>query len=216
MFDIKNLKKVVQFQNKTLLDIDNISFEEGKLHTLRGQNGAGKTTLLHILALVSAPTSGSVKFFNEEIDYSSTKQLHKLRQQIVLMEQSPIMFTGSVEFNICFGMNVRRIDKKLQQKKLDEVLERLEITRLKKFQANTLSGGENQRVALARALVLEPKCLILDEPTASVDRASRELIEGVLQTLPPKISIIMTTHSEEQNELLAQNTITLENGKVIA
>ncbi len=216
MFDIKNLKKTVQFQNKTLLDIDNIYFEEGKLHTLRGQNGAGKTTLLHILALVSAPTSGSVKFFNEEIDYSSTKQLHKLRQQIVLMEQSPIMFTGSVEFNICFGMKMRKIDKKIQQKKLDEVLERLEITRLKKFQANTLSGGENQRVALARALVLEPKCLILDEPTASVDKASRELIEGVLRTLTPKTSIIMTTHSEEQNQLLAQNTITLENGKAIA
>ncbi len=213
MFSINNLKKIAK--GNTILDIDSLSFEEGKLHTLRGQNGAGKTTLLHILALVSPPSEGRVKFFDEEIDYTNERQLHKLRQNIVLMEQLPIMFSGSVEKNICFGMKMRKISKAEQARKLDEVLELLEIGHLKNYRANTLSGGETQRVALARTLVLEPKCIILDEPTASVDKSSRELIESILKKLTPKYTLIMTTHSEEQNEMLSQNTVTLEKGLLV-
>ncbi len=210
MFDIKKLTKIIK--NKTLLSIDELFLEEGKLHTLKGENGAGKTTLLHILALVSMPTSGNVKYKGKEIDYSSEKQLQTLRTEIVLMEQSPIMFTGSVEKNISYGMHARKIPKNIQAKKIDEVLELLEIAHLKQYKAHTLSGGETQRVALARSLVLEPKCLILDEPTASVDKESKAIIENILKNLTPKCTLIMTTHNDEQNTLLSQNTITLEKG----
>ncbi len=216
MFEIKNLTKKVQVKKevKTLLSIDKLFLESGKIHTLRGHNGAGKTTLLHILALVSIPTNGSIRFFDEEIDFRSDSQLLRLRKEIVLIEQLPIMFTGSVEFNICYGMNMRKIDKTRQAKKMQEVMELLKISHLKGYKANTLSGGETQRVAIARALVLEPKCMIFDEPTASVDKESRMLIENVIKNLTPKISVIMTTHSEEQNENLSDNTIILSRGNI--
>ncbi len=213
MFNLKNITKVAR--KNTILSIDELFLEQGKLHTLRGQNGAGKTTLLHILALVSSPTSGSLKIFNEEVNFSSESQLQKLRRDIVLMEQLPIMFSGDVEKNICFGLNIRKVPKVEQAKKLDEVLELLEIKHLRNYRANTLSGGETQRVALARTLVLEPKCIILDEPTASVDKSSRELIERILKTLTPKYTLIMTTHSEEQNEFLSENTIVLDKGLLV-
>ncbi len=217
LFNIKNLTKKVTLkkEEKTLLSIDNLFIEEGKIHTLRGHNGAGKTTLLHILALVSLPTSGEIEFFNEKVDFNSDSQLLKLRREIVLVEQLPIMFTGTVEYNICYGMNMRKIDKDIQSKKLNEIMELLKISHLKNYRANTLSGGETQRVAIARALVLEPKCLILDEPTASVDKESRALIENVIKHLASKISIVMTTHSEEQNEFLSDNTITLNEGRLV-
>ncbi len=213
MFEINKLTKVIQ--GKKILSINYLHLEKGKLHSLRGQNGAGKTTLLHILALLSSPSSGTVKFFGENINYSSEKELLKLRKDIVLMEQMPIMFSGSVAKNICFGLKARKFSKIEQEKKLDEVLELLEIKHLKDYRANTLSGGETQRVALARTLILEPKCLILDEPTASLDKSSRELIEKILKNLTPKYTLIMTTHSEEQNALLSQNTITLDNGLLV-
>lgn len=217
MFEIKDLLKKVQTKRgeKKLLSVKHLFFEEGKLHTIRGNNGSGKTTLLHILALVASPSQGSVYFCNEKIDYTSDKQLYDLRRQIVLMEQSPIMFTGTVAKNISFGLEMRKVEKKIQERKIDEVLEKCDLTHLKSAQAKSLSGGETQRVALARALVLEPKCFILDEPTASLDTASRSLIENILKNMLPHTSIIMTTHSEEQNTLLSQNTIYLDRGELV-
>ena len=213
LYSADSLTKV--FKDRKVLTLDDLAIEKHKIYALIGANGAGKTTLLNILAFLVQPSSGKLQFCGSPVIYSR-KHLLKLRRQVVLVDQYPILFTGSVWKNVAFGLKVRGVSKKLCDKRVDEVLELVGMRDFCMADADKLSGGESKRVALARALAIEPEVLLCDEPTANVDEENQEVILDILERInsEKKTSIIMATHYLAQSRRLAHHILMLEHGRL--
>lgn len=213
LYEINNLTRVRQ--QRTILDIPSLVLPADKIISLIGPNGAGKTTLLHLLAFLDIPSGGTISFRSTPVRYTE-RLLHPLRQQVVLVDQYPILFTGSVRKNLEFGLKVRNLDKKNRRQRLEEALALVGMERFINAEAHKLSGGETKRVALARALAVRPKVLLCDEPTANVDTENQEIIQNILAQANRKenISIIFATHSLSQVQRLADQTLTLLDGRL--
>jgi tungstate transport system ATP-binding protein len=209
-FEIWNLTKV--YNGKRVLDIPHLTIKKGSIYGVMGPNGSGKTTLLSILSLLESPSSGKIYF--EGIETSEADR-HSLRQQMTLILQNPLLLKTTVEKNIAYGLKVRGIKKGARKKRIMECLELVGLEGLEKRRAGELSGGETQRVAIARALALYPKVLLLDEPTANVDRRSVDVLERILKELNQRfqITIILATHDINQAYRLADEVVSLFAGK---
>ena len=210
------LNKVTRtFANRTVLEIDSLSFEARNIYALIGPNGAGKTTLLNQLAFLDQPSSGELRFKSSAVSYDHGS-LTRLRRQVVLVDQSPILFSGSVWRNIEFGLKVRKIAKKERTRRIEHALERVTMADFGQRDIHGLSGGEVKRVALARALALEPEVLLCDEPTANVDREHQEIILKILShaNRVQHTTIIFSTHYLSQSRQLAHHTLLLQNGRL--
>ncbi len=211
------LHRITQrYADRTVLDIDHLEIEAGRIYGLLGPNGAGKTTLLNVLAFLEPPTTGQMTFAGNPVAFSRTELL-ALRRQVVLVDQHPIMFSTSVGDNIEFGLKIRKIERRERRRIVDEVLETVGLRSFKSASAHALSGGETQRLALARALALAPAVLLCDEPTASVDAENQIIIGGLLQEINRSrgTTILFTTHDRLQAASLAQDTLVLESGRIV-
>ena len=213
LYELHNVKK--QFGKRTVLDIDSLSFEERKIYALIGPNGAGKTTLLNNLAILDQPTSGDMSFRGKRIRYER-KEMTRLRKHIVLVDQTPILFTGTVWSNVEFGLRVRGVRKSERRLKVMSALERVGMSDFAEYGIKGLSGGEVKRVALARALAVAPNVLLCDEPTANVDQKHQEIILKILAHANSNwnTTVIFSTHYLSQSRRLADQTILLQNGRV--
>lgn len=201
--------------SRTVLHIGKLEIEPHKVYTLIGPNGAGKTTLLRILAFLDRPTSGILQFQERTIG-SGENQLYELRRQVVLLDQNPIMFTGSVFKNVEFGLKVRKVPATERRRRIGEVLDLVGMASFGEYNARGLSGGETKRVALARALVLQPDVLLCDEPTANVDSENQEIILKIIEQInkEQRTSIIFSTHYLSQGQRLADHTLLLQYGEL--
>lgn len=196
------------------LQVEHLSLTAGHLYALKGANGAGKSTLLQLLALLQSPQSGQLVFAGQTVCYKPAA-LKRLRQQITLLEQNPLLFSGSVEQNLAFGLKLRGVHGSEQQRRIEEALATTGLQGFAQRLAKELSGGEARRVALARALVLQPKLLLLDEPTANLDHDQVESLERFLVSLPARgMSVVIATHDAQQPERLGGEVITLANGQL--
>ncbi len=211
LYEIRDLRKV--HGSSTILNIDSLEINAAQVYTLIGPNGAGKTTLLNILAFLDIPTHGEIIFRGETVR-PHQKSLHQLRRQVSLVDQYPILFTGSVRQNVEYGLKIRKVGAKMRQKVVEEVLQLVGMHDFIDADAHKLSGGETKRVALARALAIEPRVLLCDEPTANVDTENQEIILQILQRCnrEKKVSLIFATHYLSQAGRLADHTIILQNG----
>ncbi len=214
IFRIENLRKY--YDNKLVLEIPHLELETGKIYAVVGPNGAGKTTLLNVLAGLDEPTDGMVFFQGQMIDCKSNI-ITDIRRHITMVMQDPMLFHTTVEKNIAYGLRVRSMDKKARNEKVIESLKMVGLSGFEKRKAYQLSAGETRRVALARALVLNPKVLLLDEPTANIDRQNAEVIEKLIQRIKSEQQtvIVMTTHDLSQAYRLADKIISLLFGRVI-
>ncbi len=201
---------------RNILDIHSLDIQAGKVYSLLGPNGAGKSTLLNVLAFLLRPDTGSITCGETLVEYSA-KAYHALRQQVVLVDQYPILFTGPVWKNIDFALKIRKFSKEERHKKIADVLQQVGMTEFAKSAAHTLSGGETKRIALARALAIEPKVLLCDEPTANVDAENQERILEILNycNTTLKSSLLVATHHLSQAQRLANHTIILQDGVVV-
>lgn len=182
-----------------------------RIYALTGSNGAGKSTLLRTMALLTIPQKGRVSFTDADCE-----SLAQQRQKVTLVEQSPYLLAGTVYDNLVFGLKLRDIRGKEQQKRIKAVLELVGLDGFENRKANELSGGEVQRVALARALVLEPEVLLLDEPTANIDSKSLQGFEELLCKLPERgVTVVLATHDLFLAERLGGEVLRLENGRLI-
>jgi tungstate transport system ATP-binding protein len=182
-----------------------------------GPNGAGKTTLLDILAFLERPSAGAISFQSKPVDFSR-QGLQRLRRQVVMVSQGPILFTTTVFQNVAFGLKVRKIGGKERRKRVEDALDRVGMAAFSNAMAHRLSGGETQRVALAQALAVSPAVLLCDEPTANVDAEHQAGIMRILKEINEDrgISLIFTTHDRHQAALLASETIYLDRGRLAA
>jgi tungstate transport system ATP-binding protein len=174
LFEIARLTK--KYRDRTILDIHQLSLSKGAIYGLQGPNGAGKTTLLNILALLERPTTGTISYKARSVQYSEP-YLQRLRKEVVLVDQLPLLFTTTVFKNLEFGLKIRGIEKEERKRRIFKGLEMVGMGDFVHAPAHQLSGGETQRVALAARLVLKPEILLLDEPTANVDAASAQQIK---------------------------------------
>ena len=213
LYELKNLNKV--YGRRTVLDLQALHLDEGKIIGLLGPNGAGKTTLLEILGFLSAPTSGEIRFHGDRLDFRSNK-LIQLRRRVVLVQQHPIMFTATVSKNLEFPLKIRKIPKPERERIIEELLDLVGMLEFMRARAHNLSGGETQRLAIARALACFPEVILFDEPTASVDVEHQIAIERIIQEInrTKGISVIFTTHDMIQASRLAEKIVFLFDGKL--
>ena len=215
---IENLKKVYGSGEIEVKALDDISFqvEEGEFIAIIGPSGSGKSTLLHSIAGLEKPTSGNVYFYDKDIYKMNKKELTILRRQKIgiIYQFYNLIPTLNVEENIILPIELDR--KKIDTKKLDEIIKFLGLEKRKKHLPNELSGGQQQKVAIGRALMINPTIILADEPTGNLDSKSSEEIMQVLKKANKdyKQTIIMITHNLEIAKL-ADRIIQIEDGKII-
>jgi tungstate transport system ATP-binding protein len=178
---------------------------------LLGPTGAGKTTLLRLLTGVENADDGLVQLSGAPLSPQSA--LSRLRD-IAMVPQRPVLLDGSVETNVAFGLSVRG---QPTDGKVRDVLNRLQLARFARQAARSLSGGQAQLVALARALVLEPKVLLLDEPTANLDSAYVALVEQVIRDAQAsqETTVIWATHNLFQARRMSHRVTLLLDGNIV-
>jgi len=174
IYEIRSLKH--SYGDKTVLAIEHLTVQPASIVGLIGPNGSGKSTLLRMLGLIERPVQGKILFNGREVEPFSDEA----RFLITLLPQEPFLMKRSVSKNVSYGLKLRGNGSDI----VDRVNEALAMVGLagKDFAKrpwDALSGGEAQRVALAARLALKPRVLLLDEPTASVDAASAQLIKEV-------------------------------------
>ena len=184
--------------------------EGGKVIAVLGVNGAGKTTLLRINAGLEKPDKGSIYFNNHYITDKG------LRQISTLVFQRTAMFSMSVYDNLAYGLKLRGKKDSEIKEKITETLHDVGLDNFEKRKAKRTSGGEQQRIALARAFLLEPKILLLDEPTANLDPYSAMIIEKAIKKRKSRENIIvMATHNLSQAKRLGDEIAHIHSGKIV-
>jgi len=215
LFKAENL--IFRYGDRTVLDIPQLVIEEGGMVCLTGANGSGKSTLLHLLSGLLQPTAGKILYRGTDLAQSSPDLKERMRRELGVCLQSPYLFRTSVECNVSFGLAVRGIKGPDRNDRVEKALRDVGLKDFGKRRYHALSGGEIQRVALARALALEPRVLLLDEPMANVDSATRVLLERILESLigSGNITIIFSTHDVDQALRLGNRIINLHEGRLV-
>jgi len=214
--DIAITNLVHQYNGKTVLDIDHLSFTRGSIYAVSGQNGSGKTTLLTILGLLLQPTAGKVFFEGKDI-YLQPTAITAIRSTMSTVLQNPLLFDTTVENNIAYGLKIRGIPKAERKSTVRHCLHLVGLDGFEKRRAKELSGGEAQRIAIARALAIKPQVLFLDEFAANVDENTIALLEDVIKRVNrvDRATIFLVTHDTEQAYRLADEVINLFQGRVV-
>jgi tungstate transport system ATP-binding protein len=193
------------------LDAVNLDVEEGECLGVIGQSGAGKTTLLKVLAGLEAPTVGSVSFRGEPLTAS---RMPEMRREATMIFQSPLFLKGDVYTNMAYGLRLRGTPEDAIKDKVQEGLERVRLPGYGDRDARKLSGGEQQRVALARALVLDPRVLLLDEPTSNLDPANARVVSAIIEEEARGRTVVVSTHDLDLIRRLTTRTVHLDGGRV--
>ena len=208
-YQLNNIK--FSYANKTILDIEQQHFEQGKITALIGENGAGKSTLLGLLSFTLTAEPGEIEFSGEKVNKN---KLAPLIRSIGLVQQNPYLLKGSVTRNIELGLKFRGVDSVERETKVRNILRLLKIESLADRSVKSLSGGESQKVAIARALVLDPEVILFDEPFTYLDSDFVDEFEGLIKQLRDEHNktIIFTTHNQSQAQALSDQVLRLREG----
>ncbi|MGL4912311.1 MAG: ABC transporter ATP-binding protein [Romboutsia sp.] len=212
--DLINLQNInVSYDKKTnILENLNLKVKKGELVSLLGPSGCGKTTTLRVVAGFIEPTAG--KFLLGDEDYTKIP-VHN--RNFGLVFQSYALFPHlTVEENVAFGLNMKKIPKSEIKSKVDEILETVDMSHLAKRYPKELSGGQRQRVAIARALVVEPSLLLLDEPLSNLDAKLRLKMRVEIRKLQQKLGIttLFVTHDQEECFSISDRVAVLNKGVI--
>lgn len=209
--DVKNLKKAFN----SFMAVDDVSFEIGKgeILGLLGPNGAGKTTIIHILLGLTIPTSGEIRIFDMELAVKRREILNYINfsSSYVSMPMSLTVKENLRIFAMLYGI-------KDSAGKIEELLHAFEIYDLRDKLVRKLSSGQVTRVCLAKALLNDPKLLLLDEPTASLDPDMADKTRSLLKRFRDErgLTILYTSHNMREMEEMSDRIVFLDKGKVIA
>lgn len=214
MIKIRNLAK--RYNEKiTAVDSLTLDIHENEVFGLLGSNGAGKTTTIHMLATLLKPTSGTATVNG----YDIVSQPAKVRSSIGIVFQAPSsddILTGFE--NLHLHALLYSLPRNTRNKRIDEVLELVGLSKRKNDQVKTYSGGMRRRLEIARGLLHKPEVMFLDEPTLGLDPVSRESMWKYIKQLvkEEKMTIILTTHYMEEADMLCDRIGIIDKGKIIA
>ena len=199
------------FGTFTAVDSVDLDIYKGELFSLLGGSGCGKTTLLRMLAGFETPSSGNIF-----IDGVNMNDVPPYERPVNMMFQSYALFPHmTVEKNVAYGLQRDGIAANEIKKRVEEMLEMVELSRFSKRKPHQLSGGQRQRVALARALVKQPKVLLLDEPLGALDKRLREQTQFELMNLQEQLGItfVVVTHDQEEAMTLSTRIAVMDVGE---
>lgn len=181
---------------EVLRDI-NLRVEEGEFISIRGKSGAGKTTLLKIIGFLEKPEKGDVKFLGKLINSFNDDEKSELRLHYIgfIFQFFNLIPSLTVLENIELPLALAGVSKQKRRERAYELLKYFDLTNLANRFPETLSGGERQRVAVIRALANNPKLILADEPTSSLDEENSKLLIDLLAKInqEKKVTIILTT-----------------------
>jgi sulfate transport system ATP-binding protein len=200
------------FGSFTALDDVSIEVEAGSLTALLGPSGSGKSTLLRVIAGLEQPESGTV-----ELDGVDVTRLAAQKRGVGFVFQHYAAFKHmTVRENVAFGLKVRRRPRAEIRKRVDELLELVQIAGWADNYPAQLSGGQRQRMALARALAVEPTVLLLDEPFGALDARVRKDLRAWLRRLHDDVHVttIFVTHDQEEAMEIADQIVLMNRGRV--
>jgi len=204
-----------RYGDREVLSGVDLTLERGEFVAVIGPSGAGKTTLLRLIDLLEEPAAGERYFDGRPYPAARGDKL-ALRRQIGYVRQQPTVFNMSVRDNVARGLLWRGVARPEVRARVTRMLEIFEMGHLAAKNALTLSGGEAQRVAIARALITEPELLLLDEPSANLDRLAVQNFESLLRQVLThyRTTILMSTHDLAQGRHLADRIGVMLDGRL--
>lgn len=193
------------------LEIDELAVGAGEILCLLGPTGAGKSTLLSLLAGLASAKHGTISLSGQPLLANSPIEL---RRQLALVFQRPLMLSGTVRKNVEYGLRLRGQE---DRPRVNELLQAMQLSPLAGRRADALSGGETQLVAIARALAVQPRLLLLDEPTASLDPARVAIVERVVRGTATDrgMAIVWATHNLFQARRVADRVALMLDGQLV-
>ena len=210
MVRIENIQK--SFADTIVIPHIDLEINDGEFLTLLGPSGCGKTTLLRMIAGLETPSTG--KIF---IDDQDVTDLPPYKRNVNMVFQHYALFPHlTVEQNIRFGLNMKKVPKEEQTKLVDQVVYLTQLDEFRNRRPQQLSGGQQQRVAIARALVNSPKVLLLDEPLGALDYQLRKNLQLELKNLQKGLGItfIYVTHDQEEALTMSDRIIVMNKGRI--
>lgn len=212
IIEVKNLTK----KYKELTAVDNLSFavKEGEILGLLGPNGSGKSTTINCILSLLSHDSGDIKIFGKTM----TPDSFDVKRQIGVVFQDVAVFDElTVWENVNYFCGLYISDKKTCEQYTEEALKLVGLEDFKKFIPKKLSGGLLRRLNIACGIAHKPKLIFLDEPTVAVDPQSRNnILDGIKKLRDDGATIVYTTHYMEEVEILCDEIIILDHGKIIA
>ena len=213
------LNKVFQtdeVETTALMDVS-LSIGEGEFVAIMGPSGCGKSTLLNILGMLDSPTNGEYWFLDRNVSSLKEKERAKLRKENLgfVFQNFNLIDELTVFENVELPLVYLGVTAKERVRRVNEVLDRMNISHRSKHYPLQLSGGQQQRVAVARAVVSQPKLILADEPTGNLDSAHGEEVMELLDKLNKEgTTIVMVTHSQ-RDASYAQRVVRLFDGQII-
>ena len=198
--EIQNVYKT--FDSNTILEDITLNIADGEFICLLGPSGCGKSTLLNLIAGLDRPSSGTLKIDGEYIVKPGP-------DRTMMFQESALFPWLNVFDNVALGMKFAKLSMQEIEKRTDKYLEMVNLTNYKKYNIHQISGGMKQRAALARALTLDSRALLMDEPFASLDKQTKNILRDELEKIweITKRTFIYVTHSVEEAMFFADRIV---------
>lgn len=214
LIELKDITKVFTDADaeKVALDHLNLYIRKREFVTLLGPSGCGKTTMLRLIAGFDTPTSGEILINGKDVSAIPPYQ----RQVNTVFQRYALFPHLNVADNIAFGLNIKKMDRAVIEKKVAAMLELVGLSGYQKRKVTSLSGGEQQRIAIARALVNEPEVLLLDEPLGALDLKKRKEMQIELKNMQQQLGItfIYVTHDQEEALTMSDTVVVMSKGRI--
>jgi len=206
---------VKAYGRRRVVDGVSVRVDPGEIVGLLGPNGAGKTTTFYSIVGFVRPDGGTIQLDGEDITH--LPMYRRARRGIGYLPQETSIFRGlSVADNIAAVLEARGVERAERQRRLEELLEELDLGDRARQQADTLSGGETRRVEIARALAVEPRFMLLDEPFTGIDPRTVEDIQGIVANLRSRgLSILITDHNVRETLEITDRAYIMVDGRIL-
>ena len=220
MIQFKDISKhyVLKGQTVPALDQINLDIPEGSIFGIIGYSGAGKSTLIRLINLLERPTHGQIIINQKDFTALDAKALRQERANIgMIFQHFNLLQTKTVAANIEMPMKLLGFSQAEREKRLNELLEFIDLKHKKDAYPDELSGGQKQRVGIARALANHPKILLCDEATSALDPQTTQSVLALLKKINQEqnITIVMVTHEMDVIESVCSHVAVMEHGKVV-
>ena len=197
---VKDLYKIYRVGETKVRALNGVDFtiDRGNFCSIVGTSGSGKSTLLNMMAGLEKPTKGEIIIAGEHMEKKTENQLVAFRREHIgfIFQSFNLMGTMNAIENVALPLTFQGMDKKQRNKKADEMLDLVGLTKHKKHRPNQMSGGQQQRVGVARALVVEPEIIFADEPTGNLDSNTSVEVMNLMKKIvrEKNQTLVMVTH----------------------
>jgi len=202
MIEVKNIRK--GFSGKVVIDDVSATFDTGKCNLIIGSSGSGKTVMMKCIVGLFNPDQGSIIYDGENFTEMDTAHKKDMRQKIGMLFQGSALFDSmTVEQNVMFPLDMfTNWTMKEKHKRVNEVLNRVNLDEAQKKFPAEISGGMKKRVGIARAIVLNPKYLFCDEPNSGLDPQTSLVIDKLIQELTVEYNITTVINTHDMNSVM--------------